>query len=115
MSSKHAVMKYDPENQIVIMEVKYAGRIQKNSLKTGQDQIGPGWVTQYVGVSSPYGDYCGFDSWSGHLPRLQAPSCEYTYRKLPIDVSLFLPFSLSWIFRNTYSGEDFKKNSESKR
>lgn len=46
MSSKHPVMEYDPGNQIVNLEVKYAGRIQKNSLKMGQDQMGPGWVTQ---------------------------------------------------------------------
>ena len=49
-------------------------------------------VAQLVGV--PKGS--GFDSWSGHKPRLQVWFSHWgAGRRQPIDVSLSLPFSLS--------------------
>ena len=63
---------------------------------------GPGWVAQFVGASSHTPKGCGFDSQSGHRPRLHVLSPIRAHKGggwsvflSHVDVSLSLSLSLS--------------------
>ena len=73
-------------------------------------------VAQIVAVSSGTSKVCGFDSWSGHIPRLQVRSlvrvCMRSNQLMFLshtEVSLSLTVSLKSV--NISSGKAFKKQA----
>ena len=48
--------------------------ISSRAIQTESKASGPGQVGQSVGALPPMPEGCGFDSWSGHMPRLWVQS-----------------------------------------
>ena len=89
----------------------------RETLHSSKVTLSAGWVAQLVGVLSRATIGCGFDSWSGHIPRLQVRCWSVRGREATdpcflltsMFLSLFLPTSLSLKINKNVSSVWIKK------